>query len=152
MIRITRSLMDILNKIKRCKIFNFYSKCPSRFKMSKLQNVQNVHSKYPSNFYLKCPSSLWLSYWSFFFLIFRKKIRGSAEIRVGGKMGIWFCNNCMMKISDGLHVNNIVGYFRSSHQRSSIKIGVKILKISQENTCARVSFLIKLQATGILLY
>ena len=39
---ITRSLMDILNKIKRCKIFNFYSKCPSSFKMSKM-SIQNVH-------------------------------------------------------------------------------------------------------------
>ena len=140
MIRITRSLMDILNKIKRCKIFNFYSKCSSRFKMSKLQNVQNAHSKYPSDFYLKWPSSLWLSYWSFFSLILRKKIRGSAEIRMGGKTGIWFCDNCTMKISDGLHINNLVGYFRSSHQWCSTKIGVKILKNSQENTCARVFF------------
>ena len=35
---------------------------------------------------------------------------------------------------------------RSSHRRRSIKTGVlKISKNSQENTCARVSFLIKLQ-------
>ena len=36
--------------------------------------------------------------------------------------------------------------YRSSHQRCSIKkVFLKILQNSQENTCARVSFLIKLQ-------
>ena len=45
---ITRSLMDILNKIKRCKIFNFYSKCPSSFKMSKM-SIQNVHHIFIKN-------------------------------------------------------------------------------------------------------
>ena len=38
---------------------------------------------------------------------------------------------------------------RSSHQKCSMKKGVlEILQNSQENTCARVSFLIKLQALG----
>ena len=39
---------------------------------------------------------------------------------------------------------------KSSHQRCSVKkLFVKISQNSQENTCARVSFLIKLQAWGI---
>ena len=38
---------------------------------------------------------------------------------------------------------------RSSHQRCSVnKMFVEILQISQENTCARVSFSIKLQVSG----
>ena len=41
--------MGILNKIKRCKIFNF------------IQNVQQP-SKCPSNFYSKFLSNFWLSY------------------------------------------------------------------------------------------
>ena len=50
-------------------------------------------------------------------------------------MGIWFCDKCM--VGDGLHVNNLMGYFRSSHQRYSIKTGVlKILENSYENTCS----------------
>ena len=40
-------------------------------------------------------------------------------------------------------------FFRSSHRRCSIRKGVlEISQNSQENTCARVSFLIKLQASG----
>ena len=36
---------------------------------------------------------------------------------------------------------------RSSHQRGSVKkVFLKILQNSQENTCAKVSFLIKMQA------
>ena len=34
----------------------------------------------------------------------------------------------------------------------SKKLFLKILQISQENNCARVSFLIKLQASGLQLY
>ena len=37
-------------------------------------------------------------------------------------------------------------YFRSSHERCSVK------KDSQESTCARVSFLIKMQPWGLQLY
>ena len=40
-----------------------------------------------------------------------------------------------------------------SHRRCSIKLGpAKILKNSQENTCVRASFLIKLQVWGLQLY
>ena len=40
------------------------------------------------------------------------------------------------------------GSYRSSHQRCSIKkVFLKISQNLQENTCARVSFLIKLQAS-----
>ena len=44
--------------------------------------------------------------------------------------------------------------FRSSHQRCSIKkVFLEISQSSQENTCARVSFLIKLQIrTSLQLY
>ena len=39
--------------------------------------------------------------------------------------------------------------FRGSHQRCSVKKGIlKISQNSQENTCATVSFLIKLLASG----
>ena len=42
-----------------------------------------------------------------------------------------------------------LSFFRSSHQRSSIEIGVlKIFTKFIGNTCARISFLIKLQASG----
>ena len=42
---------------------------------------------------------------------------------------------------------------RSSHQRCSVKkVFLEISQNSQENTCARVSFLIKLQATELQLY
>ena len=42
---------------------------------------------------------------------------------------------------------------RSSHQKCSIKkVFLENLQNSQENTCARVSFLIKLQAVRLLLY
>ena len=73
-------------------------------------NLQNVHQIFIQNF---CQTSGYLTV-----------IRGSAEIKVGGNRGIWFCDNRMIKISDGLHVNNLTGYFRSSHQKFSIKIGV----------------------------
>ena len=43
-----------------------------------------------------------------------------------------------------------VNCFRSSHRRCSVKkVFLKISQNSQENTCARVSFLIKLQASGL---
>ena len=43
--------------------------------------------------------------------------------------------------------------FRSSHTRCSVKKGVlRITQNSQENTCAKVSFLIKLQASGQSLF
>ena len=44
--------------------------------------------------------------------------------------------------------------YRSSHQRCSVKKKVlsEISQNSQENTCVRVSFLIKLQALGLQLY
>ena len=42
---------------------------------------------------------------------------------------------------------------RSSHQRFSLrKVFLEILQNSQEHTCPRVSFLIKLQAWGLQLY
>ena len=40
----------------------------------------------------------------------------------------------------------------SSHQRCSMKKDLKISQNSQENTCARVSSLLKLQASGLQLY
>ena len=42
----------------------------------------------------------------------------------------------------------IVIFYRSSHLRCLIKISLN----SQENTCTRVSFLIKLQASGVFLW
>ena len=44
--------------------------------------------------------------------------------------------------------------YRRSHQRCSVKkkVLLEISQNSQENTCARVSFLIKLQALGLQLY
>ena len=43
--------------------------------------------------------------------------------------------------------------FRSSHQRCSVKkVFLEISQNSQENTCVRVSFLIKLQASSLQLY
>ena len=47
-----------------------------------------------------------------------------------------------------------VYFLRSSHQRCSVRKGVKIeiLQNSQENTCARVSFLITLLAWDLQLY
>ena len=42
---------------------------------------------------------------------------------------------------------------RSSHQRCSVKkVFLEISQNSQENTCAKVSFFIKLQASGLQLY
>ena len=42
---------------------------------------------------------------------------------------------------------------RSSHQRCSMKkVFLEISQNARENTCARVSFLIKLQASGLQLY
>ena len=44
------------------------------------------------------------------------------------------------------HIRNFEVTYRSSHQRYSVKkVFLEISKNSQENTCARVSFLIKLQ-------
>ena len=41
--------------------------------------------------------------------------------------------------------------YRSSHQRSSVKkVLLEISQNSQENTCAKVSFLIKLQALPLI--
>ena len=41
-----------------------------------------------------------------------------------------------------------LGFFRSSHGRCSVKtVILKISQNSQENTCAKVSFLMKLQAS-----
>ena len=48
-------------------------------------------------------------------------------------------------ISGGIEVN-----YRSSHRRCSVKkVFLEILQDSQKNTCARNSFLIKLQTPGI---
>ena len=41
---------------------------------------------------------------------------------------------------------------RSSHRRCSVKKSVLSSQNSQENTCVRVSFLIKLQVSGLQLY
>ena len=50
------------------------------------------------------------------------------------------------------YINSREIRFRSSHQRCSIKkVFLEISQISQENTCARVSFLIKLRASGNLI-
>ena len=43
-------------------------------------------------------------------------------------------------------------YFRSCHQRFSIKLFLEVSQNSKENTCARVSFLIKLQVSGLQRY
>ena len=46
-----------------------------------------------------------------------------------------------------------IPFFRSSHRRCSVrKVFLEILQISQENACARISILIKLQALGLQLY
>ena len=43
--------------------------------------------------------------------------------------------------------------YRSSHQRCSVrKVFFEISRNSHENSCARVSFLIKLEASGLQLY
>ena len=43
-----------------------------------------------------------------------------------------------------------IPHYRSSHRRCSVgKVFLEMLQNSQENTCARVSFLIKLQALGL---
>ena len=43
--------------------------------------------------------------------------------------------------------------YRSSHQKCSVrKVFLKISQNSQENTCARVSFLIKLQVSGLQVF
>ena len=54
----------------------------------------------------------------------------------------------------GIYSNELFhDLFRSSHWRFSIqKVLLKIPQNSQENICARVSFLIKLQASGLQLY
>ena len=50
------------------------------------------------------------------------------------------------------YINSREIRFRSSHQRCSIKkVFLEISQISQESTCARVSFLIKLRASGNLI-
>ena len=52
-------------------------------------------------------------------------------------------------ILEFLYTHNEVAYFRSSHRRCSVRKGVlKNSQNSQENTCARASFLIKLQASA----
>ena len=49
--------------------------------------------------------------------------------------------------------NKVARMFRCSHRRCSVKkVFLEISQNSQENTCARVSFLIKLQASGLQLY
>ena len=55
----------------------------------------------------------------------------------------------ILLISERLESN----FTRGSHRRSSIKkMFLKISQYSQENTCARVSFSLKLQASGLKLY
>ena len=52
----------------------------------------------------------------------------------------------------GIFSRNIL-IFRSSHRRCSVKkVFLEISQNSQENTCARVTFLIKLQVSGLQLY
>ena len=66
---------------------------------------------------------------------------------------LWFWKRCLMQdffqITSKLQVTffNFVHMIRSSHQKCSMKkVFSKIFQNSQENTCARVSFLINLQA------
>ena len=60
-------------------------------------------------------------------------------------------NTCAY-IKNCINVNSALMIYRSSHRRCSAKkVFLEILQNSQENTCARVSFLIKLQASGLLL-
>ena len=61
------------------------------------------------------------------------------------------CYSCSMKLFDNPSLNRCflspAWCYRSSHRRCSVKKGVvRNFAFSQENTCARVSFLIKLQA------
>ena len=83
----------------------------------------------------------------------------SITITVGKKETTWHAVQELWKeintdarriIQDANSVSIFLTFsvFRSSHQRCSIKVFLKISQNSQENTCARVSFLIKLQASS----
>ena len=62
-----------------------------------------------------------------------------------------FCKSTIDKTNCILLLCNV--HVRSSHRRCSVKeMFLRILQNSQEGTCARVSFLIKLQVWGLQLY
>ena len=64
-----------------------------------------------------------------------------------------FLSTKMLTMVFFLIKRNAIDICRSSHRRCSAKIGVlKNLSKFTESTCARVSFLIKLQASGLQLY
>ena len=52
-----------------------------------------------------------------------------------------------------LLITGCIGHTRSSHEKFSVKkVLLEISQNSQENTCVGVSFLIKLQGSGLQLY
>ena len=59
----------------------------------------------------------------------------------------WLCKSVGWFLNDGS-----IGRSEAVVQRCSVKRMLQISKNSLENTCARVSFLIKLQALGLQLY
>ena len=74
--KITRSLMDISNKIKRCKIWlKFYLVLTFQRTSLKMfsgkweRNIRILIKFYIFWFYSKCPSSFWLSYSSLLLII-----------------------------------------------------------------------------------
>ena len=74
-----------------------------------------------------------------------------------GRKITWFLSFTDWNVQEKLifHVHELLQINRlwSSHQRCSIKkVFLKFSQNSQENTCAGVSFLIKLQALGLQLY
>ena len=79
-----------------------------------------------------------------------KCIEGYLMINSYCKVRRWFLRSIYSSIKAFM---NMSISFRSSHHRCSIKkVSLKISQNSQENTCARVSFLIKLQGRGPQLY
>ena len=75
--KITRSLMDMLNKIKRCKIWLKFWYLVLTFQRTSLkmfsgkweQNLRILIKFYIFWFHSKCPSSFWLSYSSLLLII-----------------------------------------------------------------------------------
>ena len=60
------------------------------------------------------------------------------------------CKKINQKINGLTRISSLI---RSSHQRCSVKkVFLEISQKSQENTCDRVSFSMKLQASGLQLY
>ena len=77
---------------------------------------------------------------------------GFADVKSCGFFSIFLTNfkwrQCLIFNFDGVRT-----WYRSSHRRCPVeKMFLKISQNSQENTCARVSFMIKLQACQRLFF